>query len=304
MKGDQTSRQHEYAMDLFEKALCCKDTEVARLLFNQAFELEMLVAAHFAWDTSDPTRGVLLRSAASIAFHASKFNVACQLARIALRGEVSNEIADELDELQAESRAHTSDRSAAFFVGPDISDSVGLILRRLTILTATSHMVAKKSQLTKTHPYKEGASYTHLRNDIATYHDREGRPAITYLRTGSPGFMVVEAAADAIRMVLDLFDASRENWPTRLNLYGEIHLDFSRKGLLGKDAPESYDVITSAETRTLISEAPEKLATLLSPLDVLKIMPSDPLLASKIMMSIWRCVHEIRGLEPERVIMF
>ena len=95
--------KHEEAMDLAEKAFLAKrqgDEKAYKDLTVQALKLEA-EAAHAVRDDlgAEPTRSVLYRSAASLAFQAKKFREAEQLVTNGLAGNPPEEIADELRDL-------------------------------------------------------------------------------------------------------------------------------------------------------------------------------------------------------------
>ncbi|OQX26499.1 MAG: hypothetical protein BWK80_10180 [Desulfobacteraceae bacterium IS3] len=91
---------HEKAMDMAEKAFVAKlkgDTEQAARLFREAFENEA-EAARAVPDlpSSEPTRSVLYRSAASLALDCNEFREAERLIGAGLAGFPPEEIAEEL----------------------------------------------------------------------------------------------------------------------------------------------------------------------------------------------------------------
>ena len=93
---------HSRAMDLAERAFMEKmrgNTEKARAWFIEAFELEKSAALATPANVQ-PSRAVLLRSAATLAFHAALYRDAEKLIGEALSEELPFEIALELRELQ------------------------------------------------------------------------------------------------------------------------------------------------------------------------------------------------------------
>lgn len=91
---------HEQAMDFADRAFIARrqgDTELADKLSRQAFELERSAAQLLRDDTSsEPTRSVLYRSAASMAIDFGDSRAAERLIATALMGNPPREIADEL----------------------------------------------------------------------------------------------------------------------------------------------------------------------------------------------------------------
>jgi hypothetical protein len=108
----RVARKHEAAMDLAEAAeLARRSGDHARsaALFRGAFENEAEAAQLFATGNgAEPTRSVLLRSAASLALDCGDFENAERLLRLLLAGHPPVEIAQEARELleQASFQAH------------------------------------------------------------------------------------------------------------------------------------------------------------------------------------------------------
>ena len=94
---------HDEAMDLAESAALSKmrkNEEEASRLFRKAFELEREAALLCADDLDlEPTRSVLLRSAASLAMDCGELREAERLISLALSGNPPEEIAEELRDL-------------------------------------------------------------------------------------------------------------------------------------------------------------------------------------------------------------
>ncbi|MCO6454150.1 MAG: hypothetical protein J5I93_02440 [Pirellulaceae bacterium] len=102
-KVAQINLLHEEAMTLAGQAFHADlhgDYSAAEELFRKAFDLERRGAMLLADDTgSEPTRSVLLRSAASLAVDCREFREAERLVAIGLSGNPPHEIADELRDL-------------------------------------------------------------------------------------------------------------------------------------------------------------------------------------------------------------
>ncbi|MEO5359092.1 MAG: hypothetical protein H7843_01450 [Nitrospirota bacterium] len=96
---------HRKAMDYAEEAFYFKlkgDPERAKELFLLAFELEREAAESYKESAVEPTRSVLYRSAATLAFDCDDFIEAKRLAETALSGTPPEEIAQELIDLLRE----------------------------------------------------------------------------------------------------------------------------------------------------------------------------------------------------------
>jgi hypothetical protein len=95
---------HEQAVDIAEEAFAAQrkgDAESAKNLFLQALELEVQAASIYpATSESEPTRSILYRSAAALAYHAKEYDRAEQLIACGLSGYPPIEIKEELRALQ------------------------------------------------------------------------------------------------------------------------------------------------------------------------------------------------------------
>jgi hypothetical protein len=95
---------HEQAIDLAEEAFTAQrkgDAESAKSLFLQALKLEVQAASTFpAIAESEPTRSILYRSAATLAYHAQEYEQAEQLIAFGMSGYPPIEIKEELRALQ------------------------------------------------------------------------------------------------------------------------------------------------------------------------------------------------------------
>lgn len=94
---------HNQAMNLARdanEALRENNIEKHKELCRQAFLLEKQAALHLISDfDAEPTRSVLFRSAASLAFNAELYSDARQMAHLGLSGNLYNEIKDELHDI-------------------------------------------------------------------------------------------------------------------------------------------------------------------------------------------------------------
>jgi len=110
--------QHRGAMTLVDRALAAGrtgDGQAAQGLFREAFEAERAVAEAIACDEAlEPTRSVLLRSAATLALDCGDWREAERLVAVALSGSPREDIADELRDVleQAHSQRHVQIRGA------------------------------------------------------------------------------------------------------------------------------------------------------------------------------------------------
>lgn len=97
---------HREAMDLADQAIAAqrrKARDEATQLFKQAFERERAAAVLFVNDfDAEPTRSVLLRSAASLALDCQEYREAERLIAAALWGNPPTELYAELRELLVE----------------------------------------------------------------------------------------------------------------------------------------------------------------------------------------------------------
>ena len=103
---------HRKAMKIAHDAVVARqqaDTDTAERLYTEAFALEREVALSLKDDLEvEPTRSVLLRSAASLALECGETREAERLVAVALSGDPPEEIAEELRELldRVNSRRH------------------------------------------------------------------------------------------------------------------------------------------------------------------------------------------------------
>jgi len=103
----QINHLHDGAMERMDDALIAQrrgDDQAARAAFRQAFHLERAAAELFLTlpDPPEPSRSVLLRSAASLPRDAGERGEALRLIQLGLSGEPPLEIADELRTLLSE----------------------------------------------------------------------------------------------------------------------------------------------------------------------------------------------------------
>jgi len=102
----QINQLHDEAMRRMDEALDAErpgDEQAAQAAFRQAFQLERAAAELLLTlaDQPEPSRSVLLRSAASLARDAGQCGESLRLIQIALAGEPPAEIAEELRDLLA-----------------------------------------------------------------------------------------------------------------------------------------------------------------------------------------------------------
>lgn len=94
---------HDQAMQLVDEAFAARragDESIAKQKFQQAYALETQAALAVANElTNEPTRSVLLRSAATLALDCDEVREAERLVAMALAGNPPPDIADELRDL-------------------------------------------------------------------------------------------------------------------------------------------------------------------------------------------------------------
>lgn len=97
---------HRQAMEIADEAFMARrngESDHAKNLFEQAFLLEFEIAQQ---TTTEPSRSVLLRSAATLALHADLYREAERVAAMGLAGNPHPEIADELRAVLEKSNLH------------------------------------------------------------------------------------------------------------------------------------------------------------------------------------------------------
>jgi hypothetical protein len=103
---------HRVAMDLFKVAIKAKESgeeSLFKKLTRKAFVFEKQAALLLLYDyKSEPTRSVLFRSAATMAYNGGLFNEGEQLIKLALAGKPHPEIRSELTSLRKKIRASKS----------------------------------------------------------------------------------------------------------------------------------------------------------------------------------------------------
>ncbi|GEM_PF-1060757 len=101
---------HPEAMDLAESAFLARKNgqfEKAKTLFHQALELEQQAASLLPPnEDSEPTRAILYRSAAALAYHGEQYETAERLITDALSGYPPPEIKQELNSLSEDVKFH------------------------------------------------------------------------------------------------------------------------------------------------------------------------------------------------------
>jgi hypothetical protein len=111
----RATKLHRDAMDLAEKALNAQraaDRVLAQKLFEEAFQKERDAALLVAKTTdNEPTRSVLLRSAASLALNCGQSREAERLIALGLAGNPPEELRDELRELREDVRMAAEGRN-------------------------------------------------------------------------------------------------------------------------------------------------------------------------------------------------
>ncbi len=97
---NEAANLHQAAMKLAERAFSLEGAPGSQALFRSALEKERRAAELWS-ETSglEPTRSVLYRSAASLAWNCQDYSEAERLARTGLAGDPPADIAEELGEL-------------------------------------------------------------------------------------------------------------------------------------------------------------------------------------------------------------
>jgi hypothetical protein len=102
MNTQEINALHDQAMDYAGQALLARqrgDHPDAERLFQLAFELERRAATPLINSTLEPSRSIILRSAASLALDCGEIREAERLIAIALSGDPPDTIAAELRKL-------------------------------------------------------------------------------------------------------------------------------------------------------------------------------------------------------------
>ncbi|MCR4316368.1 MAG: hypothetical protein NUW37_08475 [Planctomycetes bacterium] len=125
MKNDDL---HHKAMELADEADLAKrlgNIEESKTLYQEALEYELVAAGKFR-DRLDvePTRSVLYRSAATLAFECCNFSLSIRLASKGLAGNPPAEIRDELEDI-LESATDAEKSANPIFVGPADAEGAG-----------------------------------------------------------------------------------------------------------------------------------------------------------------------------------
>lgn len=188
---------HRQAIDLAERAFVAQrlgDHTHARELFRQAFEYERQAAESVASDlAAEPTRSVLLRSAATLALDCGKIREAERLAAIGLWGDPPPEIAEELRDVieQAAFCRHLDLRGitleptefqfsiAGRAVGPGITYTADFVDR----VESISKLIYRTAERQRGQPFREqGPMRKAVRHDFELFMSapRVGSFAVTF----------------------------------------------------------------------------------------------------------------------------
>jgi hypothetical protein len=226
--------QHRQAIELAERAFEARrlgDCSEAEALFRQAFECERSAAEAVVADlAAEPTRSVLLRSAATLALDCHEYREAERLIAVALSGNLPEEIAEELRDLweQVQFERHldlhgtTLDPEelqlsiAGSAVGYGMTQSSAFVER----IQAAEKLLLRTAERTRGQPYRErGPIKQSVRNDFDLYISvpRAASFAVT-LRLGRahdqqrlPGTQDTSDVIDEALHCLELFNNSQED---------------------------------------------------------------------------------------------
>lgn len=213
---------HERAMSLADAAMVARmagDEQTAANLLHSAFEHERDAALSVS-SNLEPTRSILLRSAASLALESSENREAERLIGMALSGEPPEEIADELRDLleQVYFQRHLATRGivlqqdefqmsiAGASVGYGISES-GQFVERVKDLEKLVYRTAERKL---GHAYRESGKPTaKLQREVQLYLStpRAASFAVTF-RLGKkeqPSLPGMDLAREIIDEILDCF---------------------------------------------------------------------------------------------------
>jgi hypothetical protein len=194
--------KHNQAMAAAEGAFVARmrgDTEQADYLLRSAYEAERSAAEMLADQlANEPSRSVLYRSAATLAYDCGEHRAAERLAAAGLAGEPPDEIAQELRDLfeQINARRHLSLRGIVLLPqeiqleisGNGIGSDFGLGDELTGRIDITKKMVARCAERRRGHPYREsGRPVSSVARDTELYisSPRPGCMAMT-LRFGVP----------------------------------------------------------------------------------------------------------------------
>ncbi|MDX1975015.1 MAG: hypothetical protein SFT92_05000 [Rickettsiales bacterium] len=218
---------HQSAMEKTDYAVSAKlkgDIEAARALFNEAFLLEKeaaMLALQFG--ATEPTRSILLRSAASLALDAQKTSEAEKLVCTALANEPPADIANELRDLleQVHFQRHldlrgitlSDDEVQMSIAGEGVGFGITPTELFTHRITKTENLIYRTAERTRSKPYREaGPLDKSTRESVALYMStpRAASFAVTF-RVGQseqmilPGLSFGQQVIDEMLGCLEIF---------------------------------------------------------------------------------------------------
>ena len=223
---------HRQAMERTDLALAARqkgEADQALLFFRQAYDLEAKAAASFVHDLdAEPTRSILLRSAASLALDAALIGEAEKLICTALAGSPPESIAEELRDLleQVHFQRHLDLRGitlqrdelqlsiAGQAIGYGIAPTEAFIER----VEQTEDLLYRTAERRQKRPYRDrGRREKRLQESLELYMSvpRAASFAVTF-RVGKgeqlslPGMSFGEQVIDELFDCLDLFTRGDE----------------------------------------------------------------------------------------------
>ena len=275
------SELHQRAMELVDRSLLARaagESENAAQLLRQAYEAERQAALSVEGNT-EPTRSVLLRSAASLALEVGELRIAEQLIANGLAGEPPTEIADELRDLleQTYFQRHLAVRGIQLLpgefqfslagpgVGFGMTDSDHFVDRVRTIETLIYRTAERKQNREfRERGRRREALQQQLRLFLST--PRAASFAVTF-RLGSseqlalPGIGFAQQVTDE---VLDCFDliARDQTEPLRLRIPDNAYFN-NFVGLAKRVVPDGQEIRTVG--LTAVHDGRERRVLLSSP---------------------------------------
>jgi hypothetical protein len=214
---------HRAAMDAAERAdiARARGHESAAELYRTAFELEMRAATQAVQeDAPEPSRSVLLRSAASLALDCGEFRESERLISIALAGDPPHEIAEELRDLMQDVsyRRHLDLRGIALepdelqvsIAGPEVGHGEARSEEVVTRIDNLNKLLHRTAERRLDLPYREGGSAPRrVREDVEVYVSvpraasfavslRIGRPKEQISLLGEEGLSIVDELIECL----------------------------------------------------------------------------------------------------------
>jgi len=229
---------HEKAMLLAEKGFLAKkdgEIEISRRYFREALELETQAAYQVDIEIeNEPTRSILLRSAASLAYECGDFRAAEKLIGSGLSGEPPDEIGQELRDLfdKVNFFRHLEVKGVEIFesdlqvaiTGNDIDHDYALGDSVFSRLSTTQSLIYRTSERIHNRPFREsGISVAASRIPVYVTTPRSNSFAIT-LRLGVNKQLTLPGMSEASPVIEEILDC--------INLVNDSE-DFSLKERIG-----------------------------------------------------------------------